>query len=278
MRTLTSTWKPARLALAVALSAALASPVLTTADDELPDEAIDISDFPGTFVDEVVVPVASEVFAVLDKLGNPNWKGQLRGVTETNHKDRTVLSLHFGSVVAEGFIAVQAEDKDATEEIGREVLKLAEALGIRDAVLKHYQSILDAADKEDWNAIRRELDRTQRTVRETMKKMRDNELAQLVSIGGWLRGTEVVTSIIGAGYSEDRAELLNQPDLVKHFREAVGKMDPKVRDHKLVKRVASGLEVIEKQMVKGGEAMPAPGVKEIQGVCATLIKELNTAN
>ena len=30
--------------------------------------------FPGYVVDDVVVPVPSEIFAVLDKLGEPNWR------------------------------------------------------------------------------------------------------------------------------------------------------------------------------------------------------------
>src|SRR5438067_1839740 len=77
--------------------------------------------FPGYVVDEVVVPVPSEIFAVLDKLGAPNWKGEVRKLTIPQTDDRIELSLVFGEVVAEGFVAVQAQDKQMVENIGREV-------------------------------------------------------------------------------------------------------------------------------------------------------------
>src|SRR5690606_41897176 len=57
-----------------------------------------------------------------------------------------------------------------------------------------------------YTTLFRSLDATQQTVRTTMeKKLRDDELAGLVSLGGWLRGTNVVTTFIGNSYSEDKA-------------------------------------------------------------------------
>ena len=42
-----------------------------------------------------------------------------------------------------------------------------------------------------------------------MERMRDSDLAQCVSLGGWLRGTASVTSVISKDYTSDSAELLN---------------------------------------------------------------------
>jgi hypothetical protein len=42
---------------------------------EAPPRQIDLSKFPATQLDDVVVPLPSEVFNVLDKLGSPNWHG-----------------------------------------------------------------------------------------------------------------------------------------------------------------------------------------------------------
>ena len=39
---------------------------------------IDLRKFPATQLDEVVVPLPSEVFNVLDKLGAPNWRSESR--------------------------------------------------------------------------------------------------------------------------------------------------------------------------------------------------------
>ena len=55
---------------------------------------------------------------------------------------------------------------------------------------------------------------TQQSVREEMNRMNDEKLAKLVSVGGWVRGTEVLSSLVAKRYSADGAELMHQPDLV----------------------------------------------------------------
>ncbi len=232
--------------------------------------------FPGYVVDEVVVPVPSEVFSVLDKLGEPNWQQEIRDLEVPSSSDRTQLSLLFGAVVAEGFVAVQAEDKQSVQDIGREVITLSKALGLSKSVLPHAQSILDAADRDDWPAIRKEFDLTQKTVRDTMEQMKDDDLSQCVSLGGWLRGTASVTSVVTKGFSADRAELLNQPMLVEHFLAAIKTMPDRTRDHRAIHKIDKGLQNILTQMVSAVDGFSKPAVREISIVCEDLLKEINT--
>jgi hypothetical protein len=252
-----------------------ASPVIHA--QGTPDGVVPISDkgFPGYVVDDVVVPVPSEIFSVLDKLGEPNWHLELHDVKSPDTGDRTRLSLVFGSVVAEGFIAVQAKDKKKVEEIGKEVLALATKLAIKGAVQSHAQSILDAADKNDWPSIRKEFDLTQKTVRDTMEKMKDNDLGQCVSIGGWLRGTAAVTSVVGKNFSTDRSELLQQPMLVNHFLSQITKMSAAVKDHATMKAITTGLQSIKTVMEKSANGFTADSVAAIDKTAHQLIELIN---
>jgi len=238
-----------------------------------------LSEFPGALVDKVVVPVPGEIFAVMDKLGAPNWSGELRDIGEEVPTDRIVLSLSFGATIAEGFLAVQAEEAEAVKDLGRRLLKLASALAIEDRVLPHYQSIIDATDAADWRKVRGEIDRTQQTVREAMVELRDDELATLVSLGGWLRGTEALTSLIAAAYSSDRAELLSQPDLVRHFVESLGEMSETVRAHNDVNALAEGLVTIHEAMaVRDDAAVDSPGTASEEVVPRAKVKAKNVAD
>src|SRR6202162_2923388 len=92
---------------------------------EPPPSQIDLSKFPATQLDDVVVPLPSEVFNVLDKLGSPNWQEQLREPKVKNRGEREQIALLLGSVVAEGFVAVEAADKARVTQISRGVLELA---------------------------------------------------------------------------------------------------------------------------------------------------------
>jgi hypothetical protein len=229
--------------------------------------------FPAEVIDEVIVPVPSEIFLVLDKLGKPDWKSELRKARPPTFAQRIDVSLVLGSVVAEGFIAVQAQDQDAVERIGRDVLKLSESLGLKETVLPHTNSILEASKNSHWEIVRVELDKTQKTVRDTMEERRDRELSQCVSLGGWLRGTEAVTSLISRNYTSDSAELLNQPDIVRHFQKELKKIA--ARNPKLQAMLA-GLDEISRVIGTGDEPPNAAGIQSIRVTSARLVKSIST--
>ncbi len=236
-----------------------------------------LSEFPAGLVDKVVIPVPGEVFMVLDKLGDPNWSGEIRDPELQLDPDRIRLALSFGATVAEGFVAVQAERPDAIEATGKKILRLAAALGIESAVTPHCYSILESAKTNDWKAIRRELDRTEQTVRDTMEKLQDDELAICVSLGGWLRGTQAVTSLISETYSEDNAELLNQPDLVSYFEETISEMSEDAMTHPDVAAIRKGLAYIHAAMTADSGSIAVVEVNKIRAVCADLLSRFYDA-
>ena len=263
-----------RPALSAALLLAGSLPLTAAPQGTKGVEEFDPLAFPGKVVDDVIVPVPSEVFSVLDKLGEPNWNAELRKQDIPNTSDRTKLSLLFGYTVAEGFVAVQAQDKEAVKDIGHDVISLSKSLGLSKSVLPHAQAILDAADKGNWSAIRKEFDQTQKTVRDTMEQMKDMDLSQCVSLGGWLRGTASVTSVVKKSFSADRAELLNQPMLVEHFVSSIAKMPGSTRDHDVVKSIQKGLSSVLKQMENAVDGFSKDAVSDIGKTCDGLLTEI----
>lgn len=209
-----------------------------------PPASLNLADFPADSVKDVVVPVPSEIFAVLDKIGNPNWKAQLRLNKTHTPKERSQIALLLGSVIAEGFIAVESEDAERVKDLGRDVLSLAEAVNVRKSVITRSKSIIEKADHRDWRGVRSEFDGAQNDVQAAMDEMNDRNLAQLVSLGGWLRGTDVLTSIIDANYTADGAELLHQPELVRYFKRCIAGMPPRLRKNNLVLRIDKVLDQI----------------------------------
>jgi hypothetical protein len=169
-------------------------------------------------VENVVVPLPNEIFGALNKLGSVNWREYVRTEKSNNFTERPRVALLLGTVIADGFISVQAEDAPAVKEIGQRVLFLAKQIGVGNSITPHAKAITEAADKRKWEEVRQELDRTQSSVQAAMNEVQDQKLSQLVSLGGWLRGTQVLTSVVTKRYSPDGAELLHQPDLLVHFQ------------------------------------------------------------
>jgi hypothetical protein len=234
---------------------------------------IDLRKFPATQLDEVVVPLPSEVFNVLDKLGAPNWRGESRDPVVGTRGERAQIALLLGSIVAEGFVAVEAADKERIKEVGRGVLELSRAIGVEKTVLARTNLIVTKANSGQWGAVRHELDGALTDVKNAMIQLKDSQLAHLVSLGGWIRGTEVLTSVVGKRYSEDGADLLNQPDLLKYFQRRIADMPPRMRNNQLVNKIEKGLDEISPLI---NQKITPESVKRINEITGQMAKAIDS--
>ena len=243
---------------------------------QAPPQSIDLSKFPAAAVHEVVVPVPSEIFNVLDKLGTPNWKSELRDNLGTNTGNRAQVAMLLGTVIAEGFVAVEAEDSEKVKQIGQEVLTLADAINVRKAVIARSKSIIDKADAKNWRAVREELDGALQDVRAAMEELGDDDLAQLVSVGGWVRGTDVLTSIVSKNYSVDGAELLNQPELVSYFSRRLDDMrNTRLKKDDLVTKARKLLKDLRAIINQKGD-IPLSNVQKVNKMTHDMVISITT--
>jgi len=267
---------PRCMAAAAGISLAVGSCLAPLAHaEDAPPPKIDVGALPAKIVDDVVVPVPTEVFGVLDKLGSPNWHAVLRRTLNVAPGgERPKVALLLGTVIAEGFIAVEAQEPEEVKKIGRNVLSLAGAIGVRKSVISRTNSIIDAADKKDWKRVRVELDGASQDVKQSMIELKDEQLAQLVSLGGWLRGTEALTQVVSKNYSKDAAELLHQPALVDHFQRQIDAMSPRLQRHPLVKKVRSRLPEI-RALIQDPDSISEQKVNQIRTITEELVKEIS---
>src|SRR6188472_3505357 len=222
----------------------------------------------STKVEDVVVPLPNEIFGALNKLGAVNWRAHVRSDKGPNFTERPRIALLLGAVIADGFIAVQAEDAETVKDIGQRVTTLAKGIGVGNSITPHAKAIIEAADKRNWNNVRRELDRTQNSVQQAMNEVHDEKLSQLVSLGGWLRGTEILTSVVTKRYSADGAELLHQPDLLSYFESRLQAM-PEF-NLKLLQDIHGALSEVRPLVDVGNAPIPAASVKKINEITTRL--------
>lgn len=225
----------------------------------------------------VVVPIPREIFDSLDQFANSNWRTVQRpGVGSWKPRgDQTQIALQLGVVIAEGFIAVEAQDADQVQDLGRTVLTLARALGVEKVVLRRSRSIVDYASRNDWVATRNEWDAVRADVRDGMIELKSERLAQLVSLGGWLRGAEVVSALLLQSYSPDRAELLRQPGLLDHFEKQLDAMSKESAADPMIARMQEGVRQVRRLTGKKGDRIAKGTVGEINRISSKLIVLIN---
>jgi len=246
-----------------------------------PPSKIDVSRLPQQtrVIGDVIVPVPSEIFGILDKLGRPRWTEVLRpmkGVAKP-FGDQAQVALYLGTVIAEGFVAVEAEDADQVQKIGRSVLSLSDALGVSKAVKKRANAIIDAGDKKEWKLVRRELDRALSEVKEAMAELGSEQLSQLVSLGGWLRGTEALCEVVSGAYSRDGADLLHQPVLLDYFAQQLDGLKGRYKKSAIVGKIQTGLKDIRPLIgLSDGAEISAKSVHEVGSISAGLVKAIQS--
>ncbi|CAN5484157.1 hypothetical protein BH18VER2_BH18VER2_05190 [soil metagenome] len=214
--------------------------------------------------DSVTIPTSGELFTALGKPAKPDWASRYRGPISMNYKTRAQIALNLGGLIADGFIAIEAQDTQQVKNTGGDVVKLAKALGVSENILARGNSISQFADSDEWSALQEELEATQNEVKASMQSHRDQDLVILVSLGGWIRGTQVVSGVVAKSYDERLGQILRQPELLRFIRSKIGQISPEMQKDLLVSSVNKQLQSIEQIVAKPfGQPLSAAEVGQL---------------
>ena len=225
--------------------------------------------------DSLTIPTPGELFAALEKPGKPDWAGQYRTPIPMTYRNRAQIALNLGGLIADGFIAVEAQDSQQVKNIGTDIIKLAKALGVSENVLSRGNSINEFAENSEWDALQEELEATQNEVKSSMQSHRDQDLVILVSVGGWIRGTQVVSASVIKNYDEQSAKVLRQPAVVNFMHSKVNDVGEELKNEPLVKDVSTQLMAIEKlDTFQAGKAPTLDEVRKLNEAVTKLMEEI----
>ncbi|HEX5175791.1 MAG TPA: hypothetical protein VFV83_02125 [Chthoniobacteraceae bacterium] len=225
--------------------------------------------------DSVTIPTPGELFAALAKPGKPDWASRYRGPIAMNYKTRAQIALNLGGLIADGFIAVEAQDTQQVKNVGGDIVKMAKALGVSESILSRGNSINQFAENDEWATLQEELEATQNEVKASMQSHRDQDLVILVSIGGWIRGTQVVSGVITKSYDEKLGQILRQPELLRFIRSKIDQISPDLQNDPLVKSVNAQLGTMEQIVATPfGQALSAAEVTRLNESVNKMMQEI----
>lgn len=181
---------------------------------------------------------------------------------ERTYNNRFQTSLNFGALICDGFFAVVAEQKGLIQKVGRALLRQAKSLAVGQRLSTHANSLLELGTRGDWAELKLELIKTQAGVEEAMIELRDEEMAHMISLGGWLRGFEIGTIVTDENYSPQRAAGLMKPDVMDYFLDRLSTLNPRLKNTELVNAITARLETIRK--IAGDAADRAPSKAEVE--------------
>ena len=226
--------------------------------------------------DSISIPTPGELMAALHKQGKLDWAAQFRPPIATNFTSRPQMALNLGGLIADGYIAVEAENSQQVKNIGKDIVSLARPLGVQQDILNRGKSLSDFAEQNKWDVLKEELEATQNEVKIAMADNKDQDLITLVTVGGWVRGTEVISGYIAQHYTDAGAKLLRQPAIVSFLTAQLSAMPDKMRDDPVVRKTRATLKEIEVAVSFPRDATPTvEDVKRLNTLAADLVKEIS---
>ena len=227
-------------------------------------------------VDEISIPMPGEFMVALNKLGKLDWTAKFRPPVPTSYTSRAQMALNLGGLIADGYIAIEAEDSRQVKNIGRDVLSLAKSLGVSNAVLERSSSITGFAENNQWDQLKEELEATQNEVKAAMAEAKDQDLITLVTVGGWLRGTEVISGHVARNYTELGAKLLRQPGIAAFLNKHLDALGEKWREDNSVKLVRRKMQEIQTLTAFPLDKAPTPqDVQRLTALTTEVIKDIS---
>jgi hypothetical protein len=217
-------------------------------------------------VNRYSAPRIEHVFAQLDKLKPLPFAQLWRELPAASPTGREQKGLMFGGLIADGFLVVTAQRQNVMDELGRVLIREARGLGVADRVMRHSASLTELGRAGNWMAVRKELVATQADVEQAMIDLRDEKMAALISLGGWLRGLEIGAAAVEGEFSPDRARVLVQPELADYYIEELNTLPPLVAHSTVFEKLRAGLKEIRSTFSKAeSSGLQLSQVKAIHG-------------
>jgi len=186
---------------------------------------------------------------------------------EATFNNRLQTAMHFGSLVADGFLLTLAERPQDLQDVGKALIRQARALGVGERLTKRSKSLLEYSDKGDWMGMRQELVRTQQDVETSMLELRDEEMAHMISLGGWLRGFQLGANSTADAYSSAKAQVLGNTEIMDYFLDRLDTLHPRLKKTEMVTVLTNRLKEIRAAADEaGGKPLTAGQVEKIRGL------------
>jgi len=209
-----------------------------------------------------VNPVTSPSIASLLKDLEAFRPVPIKTIESANHEasfsNRLQTALHFGALVADGFMLTVAERPQDVQDIGRELIRQSRALGVGERLAKRSKSLFELSDKGDWVGMRGELVKTQEDVEESMMELHDEEMAHMVSLGGWLRGFQLGAVSTDDRYLPAKAEILGRVDVMEYFLDRLDTLNPRLKATEMVTEFTDRIKKIRLLAIETQGAIPTP--------------------
>jgi hypothetical protein len=190
---------------------------------------------------------------------------------------RTDLALALGIKIADGIVAVKAQNVEALNQCADQIEAIATKLGAQEADLKRARLIRENANNEKWLNVFLELGFLQADIMKILNQQGHESERTLIVGSGWMQGARHVTFLIREYYTPDLSNILREPLLVSALQKDFSTLPADIQSNAKVGALKAAfpkaLAIVD---VKRDEPISKSDVEKLQSIADGAVTTIRT--
>lgn len=209
----------------------------------------------------------------------PNWSeiysASAKDIDANQLSSRESLALALGVKIADGIVAVKAQDINALNQCADQIEALAKKLGAKPEDLERARMVRENANKGKWLSVFMELGFLQADVMKILAREGNKTERSLIVAAGWMQGARHVTYLISQFYSPELSNILREPVLVKAV---ISELDSLPKETRSLPQVHSLISAFYKTLpfvsINNDESVSLEAVQNLREIASTAISSI----
>lgn len=178
------------------------------------------------------------------------FTGEINPEKNNNYAGSVKIALNLGSRCTDGIMMVYGEKKSsdqALEDLGDTILKLTADLGLENN-LKGIDPLKGALKSKKQDEIKNSIDTLFAESELFLRQRDDNDLAMLVSLGGWIEMMYYASGELSTNYQTQSSKVLAQDYIVDVYINALSKLKIFVQESPVLLTITRQLPEVKRLM------------------------------
>ena len=207
----------------------------------------------GTYSEKLEIAYIVPRPAVIQKVLHESefrFTGQIKPNLTKNYSESAKIALNLGSRCTDGLMMIYGDQKSTDSELqklGATIMKLTEDLGVKDE-LKGIDNLKQALKGKDQKEIKHGIDMLFDESEQLLRTRGDNDLAMLVSLGGWVELMYYASEELSKNYQEKSSKVLAMDYVVDVYMDVLDSLRLFVQDSSTLSAIAQDLPKLKALM------------------------------
>lgn len=187
------------------------------------------------------------------------WRQLYREPPPTPSTERPRAAFTLGGLIADSFLALQAEDAQQFRNRNQDILSYCRVLGLSDKVSPRLMAQRKLAEAGKWADLRQESIDGHQELTRLFREQHDDDLAILVDLGVWLRVLEVSSALMADMEAPGRAGRLSigSIDLLKDLKQRFSLLSEPARRHESIALIGDLLDFLLRNWAAPANEIPS---------------------